>query len=116
MRPAPLDTAALVQLAEILGRDGAREVVQALRDEAGGIAQACEAALQAEDRVALARQAHTLKANCALVGAQALSIRCAALEHAARRDDPGSLRSQLAALDADLRGLVRALDTWLAQP
>ena len=101
-----------------LSREGVAELIESLVAGAGKATTSLSASADAGDAVALKRIAHSLKSNCAMVGARALSDRFDALEAQAktgRLDGAGTevaaLRSSYEALIAQLRALhVRYLD------
>ncbi|MDB5972241.1 MAG: response regulator [Hydrocarboniphaga sp.] len=80
---------ALASLIDEVGAEGAAEVLDTM---IGNAAQACAALREAvarRDLRRLRRELHSMKANCAMVGAAELSARCGQLERAIREDAVG---------------------------
>ena len=102
-------------LASIGGKSGlASPLVSRLltlfRQEAVKLVHGIENALANDDQEALQRSAHTLKSSCASVGAVALSTLAREIEYLARQCNLAEAAVAVAALPAEVRHLMAALD------
>jgi len=74
------DEKAIALLIEEVGRDGAIEVLDAMVSGAALACQVLREAWAGADLRVVKRQLHTMKANCAMVGAERLAADCSRLE------------------------------------
>jgi len=86
---ATLDAAAVDQLLETAGGDGAfvADLLDTFADQAPGLLEELRDGLSSGDRDGVRRAAHTLKSNAATFGATDLSALCASLERLAQAGD-----------------------------
>jgi HPt (histidine-containing phosphotransfer) domain-containing protein len=100
-----IDPAVFAELADSVGEDFVRELVETFATEAATMRSDLRAALAQRDAERFRRAAHSLKSNAQTFGARRLA-------HAARALELGGLPSEAAALDAleaDLAASLRAL-------
>jgi HPt (histidine-containing phosphotransfer) domain-containing protein len=95
-----LDEAVLGNLLETVGGDRTflAELVEAYLGDSPGLLQAMPAALQADDRTALRRAAHTLKSTSASLGATAFAAMCREVETNALEAEPAWLEARIQAV------------------
>ena len=105
MDDAPIDHTVFAALAESVGAEFVRELVDTFAVEAAGMREELRAAYEARDADRFRRTAHSLKSNAQTFGALRLAEAARALEHgglpadAAPLDELGSMLAQsLAAL------------------
>ena len=92
---APVDTSVLLSLTERLGDRGAQfreKLISTWERDTTTQLHALDEAVEAADRDAVARIAHSMRGGSAALGAVHLSSTCGEVEHALRADDPIDLR------------------------
>lgn len=109
-----LNRGTLDQLANDIGSDMLPVVIGVFVDEVGRQRGQLRALLDADERVALGRLAHSLKSSCASYGAELSQAQAARLEQACHGDRPAS---ELAALVDELaESLAQVLALLNAPP
>jgi HPt (histidine-containing phosphotransfer) domain-containing protein len=111
--PQVLDEATLDSLAEQLGEDIDGLVVR-FRRRLGETGPMIEAALVADDRFEISRQAHSLKSVAATFGAAAVARSSAALEADAGGADPAVLTAAVERLSRECAAAAAAVGDWLS--
>jgi CheY-like chemotaxis protein/HPt (histidine-containing phosphotransfer) domain-containing protein len=107
-----VDRGALRQLAEELGgAEALHEVIQTFLRGAPELLATLRDAAGQGDTIAIGRAAHTLKSSSAMVGAFALSNRCAELERLSRTEPIQAVRSRV----GDITALYEAVEGALAE-
>ncbi len=104
---ASADPGVLGELGAIAGRDVVREMVALFVSTSHEAEARLRAAAGADDRAALAREAHSLRGSAGTVGADELAGACSQLEHAAMG---GRVR-----LDEDVDAVLSTLGTTRAE-
>lgn len=104
------------KLIELFERDGAEEVIAALRHDLTGQRADLQQALANDDAAVLERVAHTLKSTSRLVGAEALGLRFEHIELACRDGAFDHARAGATDLFARYVALVDALEAALQRP
>jgi HPt (histidine-containing phosphotransfer) domain-containing protein len=112
-RPQVLDEDTLDSLAEQLGED-IDGLVERFRRRLGETVPTIEAALVADDRYEISRQAHSLKSVAATFGASAVARSSAALEADAGGADPALLTAAVERLAGDCAAARAAVADWLS--
>ncbi|HET9488814.1 MAG TPA: response regulator [Methylomirabilota bacterium] len=107
-----VDRGVLHQLGtELGGAEALREVIQTFLRGAPGLLATLRDAAGQGDTIAIERAAHTLKSSSAMVGAFALSNRCAELERLSRTEPIQAVRSRV----GDITTLYEAVEGALAE-
>ena len=112
-----LDRSALERLGELVGGDPAdlEALVESFLEEGEELVDAMRGALAGEDRAALHRAAHSLKANARDVGAERLAVPAAALENAAHERWPETAGALVGEIGERFDEARNALGRWLAE-
>ena len=110
-----IDENALAQLVDEVGSEGAAEVIGAMVDGAALACQVLREAWTAQDLKVVKRQAHTMKANCAMVGASRLAADCSRLERLLPDLGTGEVRNGFQDLLLSVGQRYEALAGGLAQ-
>ncbi len=107
--------ASVRELADELGADAARDLVEMYRAVAPSQLDALRAAADANDAVALGRAAHTLKSSSAALGAVDLAALCQVMEQRGEAGEGASLASLVAQAQESFAALGGAFDAATAQ-
>lgn len=94
-----------------MGTEGALELLEAISAGAPAAVSTLREAFDSGDRARLKRQVHTLKSNCAMVGARDLSDVCQQLEQLALHGELDALRPLFVRIESGYGELGQALQT-----
>ncbi|MES2684649.1 MAG: response regulator [Pseudomonadota bacterium] len=94
-----------------LSREGVLELIDSLISEREKTCTALLASCAARDGIVLKRLTHSLRANCAMVGAELLAERFAAMERRAKAGDLDGTELEVRQLEQDYSRLVERLAT-----
>ena len=112
MSDVPPPNEALAELAQVLGDDNVRTLVRTfLRDFPAAVVE-----LQGGDRKNRHRVAHSMKSNSRLMGANALSLRMAALESRLEgADGPDVTPADITAITNDFEAVAQPLRAFVGE-
>ncbi len=101
---------ALKRLPDVLGLEGALEILDAFVDDAPRLMNGLSAAAEDGDLTKLRLYAHTLRSNCAMAGVSALAARCGDLEERALSGRLDGAKSDAKEITAGYRLLIASVE------